>query len=283
MTADSDSPQAPARKVRPRKGGLWPWLHRMGAPATFFAASQRWLPWLWALAIIALAAGSIWGLAFAPADYQQGNSFRIIYVHVPAAILAQSCFMLLAVCALLFLVWKIKLADMVATAAAPVGALMTALALFSGSVWGIPTWGTWWIWDARLTSMLIQLFLYLGVIVLRGSFASRDSGSRAASILALVGMVNIPIIKYSVDWWSTLHQPATFTLSEAPPMPASMWIPLLMMVIGFYALFGALVLMRTRVEVLRRESRKQWVCDLLSPSARARPDAAVVATEGDKP
>lgn len=148
---------------------------------------------------------------------------------------------------------------------------------------GIPTWGTWWIWDARLTSMLIQLFLYLGVIVLRGSFASRDSGSRAASILALVGMVNIPIIKYSVDWWSTLHQPATFTLSEAPPMPASMWIPLLMMVIGFYALFGALVLMRTRVEVLRRESRKQWVRDLLSPSSRARPDAAVVAAEGDKP
>lgn len=138
MTADSDSPQAPSRKVRPRKGGLWPWLHRMGAPATFFAASQRWLPWLWALAIISLVAGSVWGLAFAPADYQQGNSFRIIYVHVPAAILAQSCFMLLAVCALLFLVWKIKLADMVATAAAPVGALMTALALFSGSVWASP-------------------------------------------------------------------------------------------------------------------------------------------------
>ncbi|GAB2780012.1 heme ABC transporter permease [Halomonas shantousis] len=249
---------------------MWAFFHKLGSPKWFYAISGRWQPWFWTAAVLLLTVGSVWSLAFAPADYQQGNSFRIIYVHVPAAILAQSCFMLLAVAGVIHLVWKIKLADMVATVVAPFGAVMTFIALFSGAVWGVPTWGTWWVWDARLTSMLIQLFLYLGVIALRGAFASRDSGARAASILAIVGVVNIPIIKYSVEWWNTLHQPATFTLTERPGMPSEMWLPLLVMVVGFYCFFVALTLMRTRNEILKRESRARWVRELADGSADKR-------------
>ncbi|MBZ9566411.1 MULTISPECIES: heme ABC transporter permease [Modicisalibacter] len=241
---------------------MWDVVHRLGSPRTFYTIAGRWQPWLWALAALLLGTGSVWALLFAPADYQQGDSFRILYVHVPAAILAQSCFVLMAVAGAIFLVWRIKLADMVATVIAPFGAAMTGVALFSGSVWGVPTWGTWWVWDARLTSMLIQLFLYLGVIALRGAFASRDGGARAASLLTLVGVINIPIIKYSVDWWNTLHQPATFTLTQRPAMPAEMWLPLAVMVLGFYAYFVALTLTRTRSEILRREGRKRWVLEL---------------------
>lgn len=241
---------------------MWAFIHKLGSPKWFYAISTRVQPWFWAAALILLTVGSVWGLAFAPPDYQQGNSFRIIYVHVPAAILAQSCFIALAASGLVFLVWKIKVADMAAAVIAPFGAAMTFVALFSGSVWGVPTWGTWWVWDARLTSMLIQLFLYLGVIALRGAYISRDSGARAASVLALVGVVNIPIIKYSVEWWNTLHQPATFTLTESPAMPPEMWLPLLIMVLGFYSFFIALTLMRTRSEILRRESTKRWVREL---------------------
>lgn len=242
---------------------MWAFIHKLGSPKWFYAISTRLLPWFWAAAAVLLMAGAAWGLAFAPSDYQQGNSFRIIYVHVPAAILAQSCFVALAVAGGIFLIWKIRLADMAAAVIAPFGAAMTFLALFSGAVWGVPTWGTWWVWDARLTSMLIQLFLYLGIIALRGAFASRDSGAKAASVLALVGVVNIPIIKYSVEWWNTLHQPATFTLTERPAMPVEMWLPLLVMVLGFYCFFIALTLTRTRSEILRRESAKRWVRELV--------------------
>lgn len=249
---------------------MWAFIHKLGSPKWFYAISTRLQPWFWAAALLLLIIGSVWGLAFAPADYQQGNSFRIIYVHVPAAILAQSCFIALAAAGLVFLVWKIKVADMAAAVIAPFGASMTFVALFSGSVWGIPTWGTWWVWDARLTSMLIQLFLYLGVIALRGAFISRDSGARAASVLALVGVVNIPIIKYSVEWWNTLHQPATFTLTERPAMPPEMWLPLLVMVLGFYCFFIALTLMRTRSEILKRESAKRWVRELADEAPRGK-------------
>ncbi|MBS9403197.1 heme ABC transporter permease [Halomonas sp. TRM85114] len=241
---------------------MWAFIHKLGSPKWFYTISARLLPWFWAAAALLIAVGSIWGLAFAPADYQQGNSFRIIYVHVPAAFLAQSIFVAMAVSGLIFLVWKIKIADMAAAMMAPLGAAMTFIALFSGAVWGVPTWGTWWMWDARLTSMLILLFLYVGVIALRGAFSSRDSASRAASVLAMVGVINIPIIKYSVDWWYTLHQPATFSVTSRPAMPMEMWMPLLIMVLGFYCFFIALTLTRTRSEILRRESTKRWVREL---------------------
>ncbi|WP_458524783.1 heme ABC transporter permease [Onishia taeanensis] len=241
---------------------MWAFIHKVGSPKGFYGFSARLLPWCWALAAALMLIGSVWGLAFAPADYQQGNSFRIIYVHVPAAFLAQSIFVSMAAAALVFMVWKIKVADMAAAVMAPLGAMMTFVALFTGAVWGMPTWGTWWIWDARLTSMLILLFLYVGVIALRGAFTSRDSGARAAAVLSMVGVINIPVIKYSVDWWYTLHQPATFSITSRPAMPGEMWWPLLLMVAGFYVFFVAMTLMRTRSEILRREAGKRWVRDL---------------------
>lgn len=242
---------------------MWTFIHQWGSPKWFYSVSGKLQPWFWTVSLLLIAIGTLWGLAFAPADYQQGNSFRIIYVHVPAAFLAQSIFVSMAVAALVFMVWRIKIADMAATVMAPFGAVMTFVALFSGAVWGVPTWGTWWMWDARLTSMLILLFLFLGVMALRGAFTSRDSGSRAASVLAMVGVINIPIIKYSVDWWFTLHQPATFTVTSSPSMPTEMWLPLLIMVVGFYGFFIAMTLMRTRNEILRREVNKRWVMDLI--------------------
>ena len=212
----------------------WTWFHKLGSPKWFYEISSRWLPWLAWAALLLIVAGTVWGLAFAPQDYQQGNSFRIIYIHVPAAFLAQSIYVMLAVAGVVGLVWKMKLADVALQQAAPIGAWMTFIALVTGAVWGKPTWGAWWVWDARLTSMLILLFLYFGVI-------------------------NIPIIKYSVEWWNTLHQPATFSVTEKPAMPVEMWLPLLVMVIGFYCFFATVLLMRMRLEVLRRESRSSWV------------------------
>ncbi|MDR5858957.1 heme ABC transporter permease [Halomonas eurihalina] len=241
---------------------MWAFFHKLASPKGFYAFSARLSPWFWAAAAVLIGAGVVWGLAFAPADYQQGNSFRIIYVHVPAAFLAQSIFVAMALAGLVFMVWKIKLADMAATAMAPLGAGMTFVALLSGAVWGVPTWGTWWQWDARLTSMLILFFLYIGVIALRGAFDGRDSGSRAASVLTMVGVINIPIIKYSVEWWYTLHQPATFSITSRPAMPVEMWLPLLIMVLGFYSFFIAVTLTRTRSVILHRESAKRWVREL---------------------
>ncbi|WP_028302140.1 heme ABC transporter permease [Oceanospirillum beijerinckii] len=240
------------------------WFHRMGSPKWFYEITGRWIPWFGAAAVIFLLVGTVWGLAFAPQDYQQGNSFRIIYIHVPAAILAQSIFFAMAIAGGIGLIWKMKVADMVARSCAPIGATMTFVALFTGAVWGKPTWGAWWVWDARLTSMLILLFLYFGVIALQSAFDSKQSAARASAILSLVGVVNIPIIKYSVEWWNTLHQPATFTLTEKPAMPVEMWLPLLVMVIGFYCFFATVLMMRTRNEILEREKRTQWVQGLLS-------------------
>ncbi|TWI53889.1 heme exporter protein C [Pseudomonas duriflava] len=237
----------------------WTLFHKLGSPKWFYEISSRWLPGLACAAVLLLVTGTVWGLVFAPEDYQQGNSFRIIYIHVPAAFLAQSGYIFLAVAGLISLVWKMKLADVALQAAAPVGAWMTVLALVTGSIWGKPTWGTWWVWDARLTSMLILLFLYFGVIALGQAITNRDSAAKACSVLALVGVVNIPIIKYSVEWWNTLHQPATFTLTRKPAMPAEMWLPLLIMVVGFYCFFAVVVLMRMRLAVLQRESRTAWV------------------------
>ena len=237
----------------------WTWFHTWASPKGFYAFSGRLLPWLAGAATLLLLVGVVWGLAFAPEDYQQGNSFRIIYIHVPAAMLAQSCYVLLAMAGVIGLVWKIKLADVALQCAAPIGAWMTALALLTGAIWGKPTWGSWWVWDARLTSMLILLFLYVGIIALGQAIGNRDSAGKACAVLAIVGVVNIPIIKYSVEWWNTLHQGATFSLTETPAMPAQMWLPLLFTVLGFYCFFGAVLLLRMRLEVLKREARASWV------------------------
>jgi heme exporter protein C len=237
----------------------WTWLHKWGSPKWFYDMSGKCLPWLAAASTLLLTVGLAWGLAFAPPDYQQGNSFRIIYIHVPAALLAQFIYVMLAAWGIVGLIWKIKLADVALQQAAPIGAWLTVIALATGAIWGKPTWGAYWVWDARLTSMLILLFLYLGVIALGQAITNRDSAARGCALLAVVGVVNIPIIKYSVEWWYTLHQPASFTLAHKPAMPAQMWMPLLLAVLGFYCFFGAVLFTRMRLELLRREAGSRWV------------------------
>jgi heme exporter protein C len=239
------------------------WFYQLASPRWFYDITSKLLPWFAIVALLLMVIGSIWGLAFAPPDYQQGNSFRIIYIHVPTAILAQSCYMLMAVAGAIGLIWKIKVAHVIAKSCAPIGASMAVLALVTGAIWGKPTWGAWWVWDARLTSMLVLFFLYVGVIALTSAFEYVASGDKAAAILALVGIVNIPIIKYSVEWWNTLHQGATFTVTEKPAMPPEMWIPLLIMTIGFYCFFAVFKMSRARTEVLPGENKPDWVKSLV--------------------
>lgn len=235
------------------------WFHKLGSPKIFFDLSGRWMPALLAISVLLLLTGTVWALLFVPPDYQQGNTVRIMYIHVPAAILAQSGYMMMAVAGAVYLIWKIKLADMAVQAIAPLGALITFLALITGAIWGKPTWGTWWVWDARLTSTLVLFFLYVGVMSLRAALDRHPAAGRACAILSLVGVVNLPIIKYSVDWWYTLHQPASFSLTEKPAMPAEMWAPLLLMVIAYYTFFATVSLLRIRNEILARERNTDWV------------------------
>ncbi|MDO6564018.1 heme ABC transporter permease [Amphritea sp. 1_MG-2023] len=240
------------------------WFYQLASPRWCYDITGKLLPIFVILTLLTLVTGTVWALAFAPADYQQGNSFRIIYIHVPASILAQSCYMLMALAGAIGLIWKMKVADMVAKSCAPIGASLAILSLVTGAIWGKPTWGSWWVWDARLTSMLILLFLYLGVIALNSAIESERTAAQSTAVLALVGLVNIPIIKYSVDWWNTLHQPATFTLTERPAMPAEMWVPLLVMVIGFYCFFAVVMMLRLRNEIIQRERRSRWVRTLIT-------------------
>jgi heme exporter protein C len=237
--------------------------HRMGSPKWFYEISAVWLPWFAIPAALFLIVGAVWGLAFAPADYQQGNSFRIIYIHVPTAILAQSAYAMMAISGAIFLIWRMKMAAWVAAAIAPIGASFCFIALITGAIWGKPTWGTWWVWDARLTSMLLLLFLYFGVMALQKAMDTEENSAKAGAILSLVGLVNIPIIKYSVEWWNTLHQPATLKLTEESTMAMEMLIPLLIMIVGFYLLFATLIFMRTRNSVLWHERKKNWVKNLI--------------------
>ena len=238
--------------------------HRLGSPKWFYGMSGPWFVAFAAAAGVLLASGLVWGLAFAPPDYQQGDSFRIIYVHVPAAVLAQSVYVVLGIAGVLLLVWRMKMADMVLETLVPFGLWMTALALFTGAVWGRPTWGAWWEFDGRTTSTLVLLFLYFGLYALRQAIPRAETAGRACAVLAVVGTVNIPIIKYSVEWWTTLHQGATFTLTEPPAMPPVMWAPLLVNVMGAYCLFAANLIAGLRNAILRREGGAQWVRESLA-------------------
>ncbi|EDP99151.1 heme exporter protein CcmC [Shewanella benthica KT99] len=211
------------------------------------------------LAIALIGIGSVWGLAFAPTDYQQGDSYRIIFIHVPAASMSMAAYMGMATSAFIGLVWQIKSADWAAAAIAPIGAVITFIALLTGATWGKPMWGTWWVWDARLTAELVLLFLYLGVIALYASFEDKVLAARAAGILAIVGVINIPIIKYSVEWWSSLHQPSTIRITGQSTMPTEMLYPLLINILGFGLMIGAITLIRFRSEVLARNSMRPWV------------------------
>ena len=247
------------------------WFHRWGSPPWFYRMSGKLLPWLGSAAFLLLLIGSVWGLAIAPEDARQGNSYRIIYIHVPSAFLALAGYYLMAIAGCIGLVWRMKLAFWALRAAAPLGAAMTFIALITGSFWGKPTWGTWWEWDARITSMLILFFLYLGVMALANAYQNTDNGNRAASVLALVGTVNIPIIYMSVKWWNTLHQGATLKLTSASTIDPSMLQPLWVMIVGFYCLYAVLLLLNLRCEILSNERNSRWLIDLFNaPSSREK-------------
>lgn len=237
----------------------WTWFHKLGSPKWFYQWAERWGKALFIIGLALSLVGIIWGLAFAPQDYQQGNSFRIIYIHVPSAMLAQSCYLGLGIAGIVSLVWQMKMAPVFIKAVAPLGAVMALIALVSGAIWGKPTWGTWWVWDARLTSVLILFLLYMGIIAIQNGFDDQPLADKSAVILAVVGLINLPIIKYSVEWWNTLHQPATFSVIEKPAMPAVMWVPLLISVLGLYLFTAGLACYRMQTEVLKREKRASWI------------------------
>ncbi|HEY5302018.1 MAG TPA: heme ABC transporter permease [Acetobacteraceae bacterium] len=230
-------------------------LHRFANPGRFLRLSELVLPWLATGGLVLTGIGIVWGLFFSPADWQQGDAVRIMYVHVPAAWLASAGYLALALCSAISLVWRHPLADLAAVEIGPVGAAFAAVCLASGSLWGRPTWGAWWVWDARLTSVLVLFFLYLGHIALVRAFDSPERGYRAGAILALVGVVDLPIIKFSVVWWNTLHQPATITLTGAPTMYIAMLWPLLFTTIGYTLGFAAIVTARLRAAVMERRIR----------------------------
>jgi len=242
-------------------------FHKMASPPHFYALAERFIPWLTAILLLLLAAGLYGGLYLAPSDYQQGESYRIIYIHVPAAWMSLFIYVLMAVMAAIALVWRMKLAEVMLIASAPIGAGFTFIALLTGSLWGKPMWGAWWVWDARLTFELILLFQYLGVMSLYGAIEDKRSAAKAVSILALVGVVNVPIIHYSVEWWSTLHQGPTVTKMDKPSIHISMLVPLLLMAVAFKFYYLIAVLQNAKLELLKREATSQWVKTLLEKSA----------------
>ena len=242
---------------------MWAFLHKLASPKYFYLTTGRWLPWLgWSCGLLLLL-GLYQGLWVAPADYQQGEAYRIIFIHVPSAWLSLFIYMFMAINAAIGLVWKIKLAEIIAACSAPIGASFTFITLLTGSLWGKPMWGTYWQWDARLTSELILLFLYLGFIAIQFSTDNQRLAARASALLAIVGVVNIPIIHYSVEWWHTLHQGPTITKLSAPSIHSSMLIPLLIMTLGLKLYFVTNLLMRARGALLLRERHSQWVQELV--------------------
>lgn len=228
-------------------------MHRYANPARFLRIATAVLPWAAVAAGLLTAAGLYLSLFASPPDYQQGDTVRIMYIHVPAAWMSMFIYTSMAVAAAVGLVWKHPLADLYAKAAAPIGAGFTAVCLITGSLWGAPMWGTWWVWDARLTSVLILFFLYLGYMALVNAFDDPERGVKAGNVLLLVGIVNVPIIKFSVDWWNTLHQPASVVRMGGPTIDGSMLVPLLVMALAFKAYYIATVLLRIKSEIIQRK------------------------------
>ncbi len=248
----TSTPSTPAAVAAPRPAAN---LHRFANPGRFLRLSGRILPWLSGAALAVLAIGIAWALAFSPPDWQQGETVRILYIHVPMAWLAMGGYAGLALGSMLGLVWRHPLADLACRELSPVGAAVTAMCLATGSLWGKPMWGTWWVWDARLTSVLVLFFLWLGHAALTRAFDDPERGARMGAILALVGAVNLPVVKFSVDWWNTLHQPASLTRLNAPGLHVDILYPLLVCALGFTLAFAAVVLARVRAAVMERRIR----------------------------
>jgi len=227
-------------------------LHRFANPTRFLRFANAVLPWCTWISVALITAGIYFSFAASPADYQQGQTVRIMYVHVPAAWMAMFAYAFIVIASATGLIWKHPIAHISATAAAPVGACFTLVCLVTGSFWGKPMWGTWWVWDARLTSVLVLFFIYVGYIALANAFENPSRGEKSAAVLALIGSAVLPVIKFSVDWWNTLHQPASVMKMGLPSIHLSMLIPLLLMAFGFVTLFFAVVIVRTRTELASR-------------------------------
>ena len=231
-------------------------MQALANPTRFLAIQSTVQPWLWAATVLLFAVGLYLGLVKAPADYQQGETVRIMFIHVPAAWLALSVYTLMALASVIAIVFRHPLADVAAKSAAPIGATFTFLALATGSIWGQPTWGTWWVWDARLASMFVLFLLYLGYIAVWQAIDEWGRAARVARIVAIVGFLNVPIIKFSVDWWNTLHQPASVLRLDGPAIHVSILVPLLVMALANMVLFLALHLLAIRTEVMARRIRQ---------------------------
>ncbi|TXI16110.1 MAG: heme ABC transporter permease [Roseateles sp.] len=241
----------------------------LASPAAFCRALSRVIPALWALAAALAGVGLYVGLVIAPTDATQGEAYRILYIHVPAAWLSMVLYLAMAFWAVLGWAWKLRMASVLAQAIAPTGALFTVLALWTGACWGKPTWGTWWVWDARLTSELILLFLYAGFMALAASFEEPRRADAASALLALVGVVNVPVIYFSVRWWNTLHQGASLSPGSAPKMAAPMLSALLLMTLACWAYAFAAVFARAIAAAVERDLEHQWVADFLGPESRS--------------
>lgn len=241
-------------------------FHKLGSPPIFYRVCQVCSPWLWAGFAISLVIGLYYALWVVPPDYQQSDSFRILYIHVPAAWQAMMGYLVMSILAVIALVWRIRTTEIMAMAAAPIGAAFTLICLATGSIWGRPMWGTFWAWDARLTSMLVLLFIYLGIMGLYSAFEDKRKGARVACILILVGLVNIPIIHFSVEWWTTLHQGRGISFFGESTMHYSMKPPLIWMIVATKLMFGAALLDRARNELVEQDRRKGWIREKLGAS-----------------
>ncbi|MEC7833018.1 MAG: heme ABC transporter permease [Pseudomonadota bacterium] len=229
------------------------------SPNGFYFFVTQLIPWLLSISFILIFYGIYQGLFVAPPDYQQGDAFRIMYVHVPSAWLSLFAYSVLAFCSIVSLVWRIKVFEILSISSAKIGALFTFLTLVTGAIWGKPMWGTWWVWDARLTSELILFFIYISIILLNYSFDDYKKGARAANILAIVGLINIPIIHFSVEWWNTLHQGPSVIKLGSPSISTEMLIPLIYVAVGFTFYFFASLFLSARNILLVRERHKSWV------------------------
>ena len=243
--------------------GTWTWFHRFGSPPWVYGFAARWAPWFGVAAVVCMLVALYGGLVLAPPDYQQKDAFRIVYIHAPVASMSMAVYATMAIAAAVGLIWRMKVAHAAAAACAPIGAWFTVATLATGMLWGKPMWGAYWVWDPRLTSELVLLFLYFGYMGLRAGIEDPQKADKASAVLAIVGAVNIPIIKYSVNWWNSLHQPATRLIGEAD-MDWSMVWPLLLMLLAFFLYFGWVMLIRLRAELLRRERNASWVREVVA-------------------
>ena len=242
----------------------WTWFHRLASPPHVYAFAQRWTKWFGGFAAVAMIVALYGGLVLAPADYQQKDAFRMVYVHAPSAWLSLMIYSTMAVAAAVGLIWRMKVAHAAAAACASIGAWFTVVALATGMLWGKPMWGAYWVWDPRLTFELILLFLYLGYMGLRAGIEDQTKADKASAMLAVVGVVNVPLVKYSVEWWNSLHQTPTVMKMGKPSMDIDMLWPLLLMFVAFALYFAAVLLTRLRAELLRRERNASWVKEIVA-------------------